>query len=201
MANLKVKFISTIYLKENTTIEENVDDNKLVPFIYTAQDTHIQQALGTNFYNRLKSGVTLNNLTTLEDDFLRDYVQPCLAQWVFYEAYPFLNYKTTNKAVSKESSEYSQPSELDEIKYLRNAIRDLAEFYLKRLNAYLCDFGYLFPEYQNPNPYENLPANSKSYFNGVYLARRGRDLFRDVPMYVGDRYDCSGTRGGCWGGC
>lgn len=197
MANLKVKFISTIYLKENTTIEENVDDNKLVPFIYSAQDTHIQQALGTNFYNTLKSGVTLNNLSTLEDDFLRDYVQPCLAQWVFYEVYPFLNYKATNKAISKESSEFSQPTELDEIKYLRNAIRDLAEFYTKRLNSYLCDFGYLFPSYQNPDPYENLVANGKSYFSGVFLQRRGRSLFPDIPTFYGDRYDCSGTRGNC----
>lgn len=196
MATLKVKFISTLYLKQNTTIEDNVDDNKLVPFIYSAQDTHIQQALGTNFYDRLKSGVTLNNLSTLEDDFLRDYVQPALAQWTFYEAYPFLNFKATNKAISKESSEFSQPSELDEIKYLRNAIRDLAEFYLKRLNSYLCDYGYLFPEYQNPDPYENLVANSKSYFSGVYLHRRGRELFRDYPTFVGDRYDCS-RGGGC----
>ena len=197
MATLKVKFISTLYLKQNTTIEDNVDDNKLVPFIYSAQDTHIQQALGTNFYDRLKSGVTLNNLSSLEDDFLRDYVQPALAQWTFYEAYPFLNFKATNKAISKESSEFSQPSELDEIKYLRNAISDLAEFYLKRLNSYLCDYGYLFPEYQNPDPYENLPANSKSYFSGVYLHRRGRELFKDYPTYYGDRYDCRDCGNGC----
>ena len=197
MATLKVKFISTIYLKTNTTIEDNVDDNKLVPFIYSAQDTHIQQALGTNFYNRLKSGVTNNDLTTLEDDILRDYIQPCLAQWVFYEVYPFLNFKTTNKAVSKESSEFSQPSELDEIKYMRQTIRDLAEFYTKRLNSYLCDYGYLFPEYENPDPYENLPANSKSYFGGVYLHRRGRELFKDYPTYYGDRYDCRDGGSGC----
>jgi len=198
MATLKVKFISTVYLKENTTIEDNVDDTKLVPYIYSSQDTHIQQALGTNFYNRLKSGVTNNDLTTLEDDFLRDYVQPCLAQWVFYEVYPFLNFKTTNKAVSKESSEFSQPSELDEIKYMRQTIRDLAEFYLRRINQYLCDFGYLFPEYENPDPYENLPANSKSYFSGMYLQRRSRtgDLFPNIPTYYGDRYDCY-RNGGC----
>jgi hypothetical protein len=196
MATLKVKFISTVYLKENTTIEDNVDDTKLVPYIYSSQDTHIQQALGTNFYNRLKSGVTNNDLTTLEEDFLRDYVQPALAQWAFYEVFPFLNYKSTNKAVSKESSEFSQPSELDEIKYLRNSIRDLAEFYLRRINQYLCDFGHLFPEYQNPDPYENVVANSKSYFSGLYLHRRGRELFKDYPTYYGDRYDCR-EGGGC----
>lgn len=197
MATLKVKFISTIYLKENTTIEDNVDDNKLVPFIYAAQDTHIQQALGATFYNRLKSGVTVNNLTVDEEDFLRDYVQPCLAQWAFYEVYPFLNYKATNKAVSKENSEWSQASELDEIKYMRNSIRDLAEFYLKRLNTFLCDYSNLFPEYENPDSKENVVANNKSYFSGVYTnSRSGAEwALGDMPWYNQRR--ASGYCNGC----
>jgi len=184
MATLKVKFISTIYLKENTTIEDNVDDNKLVPFIYASQDTHIQQSLGSTFYNRLKSGIVNNDLNTDEEDILRDYIQPCLAQWAFYEVYPFLNYKATNKAVSKENSEWSQASELDEIKYMRNSIRDLAEFYLKRLNTFLCDYSTLFPEYESPDSKENLNQNSKSYFSGVYTQRNGSGwALGDMPWY------------------
>lgn len=189
MATLKVKFVSTVYIKENTTIEDNVDDNKIVPFIYSSQDTRIQQAIGTTLYNKLKSGVVNSTLNTNEEDLLRDYIQPCLAQWVFYDVYPFLNYKSTNKAISKENSEFSQASELDEIKYMRAAIRDLAEFYTKRLTTYLCDYSTLFPEYNNPDSLENLPANSKSYFSGVYLGRTSRDLFKDYPTYYGDK-DC-----------
>ena len=181
MATLKVKFISTDYLKENTTIEENVDDHKLVPFIYSAQDTHIQQVLGASFYNRLKEGVVNNNLNSDEEDLLRDYIQPALAQWSFYEVYPFLNFKATNKAISKESSEWSQASELEEIKYMRQSIRDLAEFYLKRLVKFLCDYTHLFPKYQNPDSKDNLPKNSKAYFNGVYLSRQKPKW--DIPTY------------------
>ena len=128
MSTLKVKFISTVFLKENTVIQDNVDDSTLVPFIYLSQDTNLQTALGTTLYNRLKEGVALNNLNSNEEDLLRDYIQPMVAQWTFYNVYPFLNYKSTNKAISKESSEFSNPAELDEIKYMRNSIRDLAEF-------------------------------------------------------------------------
>lgn len=195
MATLKVKFVSTVYLKENTTIEDNVDDSKLVPFIYSSQDTHIQQALGTTLYNRIKEGVVNNDLNVDEEDLLRDYIQPCLAQWSFYEVYPFLNFKTTNKAVSKESSEFSQPSELDEIKYMRNAIRDLAEFYLKRLTKYLCDFSNLFPEYENPDTNENLPSNSKSYFSGLYTVRTNGSFNSNLPSYS-ERHE-SGYCGDC----
>jgi hypothetical protein len=199
MSTLKVKFISTVFLKENTVIQDNVDDSTLVPFIYLSQDTNLQTALGTTLYNRLKEGVALNNLNPNEEDLLRDYIQPMVAQWTFYNVYPFLNYKSTNKAISKESSEFSNPAELDEIKYMRNSIRDLAEFYTKRLTVYLCDYANLFPEYFNPDPLENLPHNSKSYFSGVYTQRRGRDLFPNVPTYYGDRWwgcnDCYGR--GC----
>lgn len=199
MSTLKVKFISTVYLKENTVIQDNVDDSTLVPFIYLSQDTNLQTALGTTLYNRLKEGVALNNLNTDEEDLLRDYIQPMVAQWTFYNVYPFLNYKSTNKAISKESSEFSNPAELDEIKYMRNSIRDLAEFYTKRLTVYLCDYANLFPEYFNPDPLENLPHNSKSYFSGVYTQKRGRDLFPNIPTYYGDRwYGCNDCYGrGC----
>ena len=54
MPTYNSKFISTVFLKENTTIEDNVDDTKLVPFIKISQDTHIGQVLGATFYNRLK---------------------------------------------------------------------------------------------------------------------------------------------------
>lgn len=194
-----VKFISVDYLKKNTVIQQNTDERILEPFILSAQDTHIQQALGTTFYDRLKSGVTANNLTQLEEDFMRTYIMPALAQWTFYECFPYINYKMTNKAVSKESSEFSAPAELDEIKYMRNSIRDLAEFYLRRINNYLCDYGYLFPEYNNPDSKENLVANSKSYFSGVYTQRRGIDLFPNIPHYYGDRFDCRdcGDSRGC----
>ena len=53
------------------------------------------------------------SLTPIEETLLRNYVQKAVAEFVFYEALPFLNFpKTTDKAVSKESSEYSQPSTL-----------------------------------------------------------------------------------------
>ena len=168
----KVKFISVTYLKENTTIEDNVDDNKLVPFIYKSQDTHIQQALGSAFYNHLKDAIINNTLNGDEDTLLRDYIQPCLSEFVLYEAMPFLNFKMTNKAVSQENSEFSTSSTLDDIKYLRQSVRDLAEFYLERLQKHLCDYSTLFPIYSNPGTDENLESSNKSYFNGVYLPKK-----------------------------
>jgi hypothetical protein len=181
-----VKFISCNYLKENTAIQNNVDDNLLEPYIIKAQDTHIQQILGSSFMEHLYDAIQNSTLTAAEEALIRNYIQRAVAEWAHYEVYPFLNYKNTNKAISKESSEYSTPADLDEIKYMRSAVRDLAEFYLKRLDKYLCDHQQDFPEYQNPNLPENLPKNSKPYFNGIYMPKKG-----PKGMDVWDEpYDC-----------
>lgn len=167
-----VKFVSPNYIKENTPIQQNIDDDIMVPYIVAAQDIYIQQALGSKFYQHLKDAIVANTLNTDEDNLIRDYIAPVITQFTFYELIPHINYKMTNKAVSQQSSEFSTPSGLDEIKFLRQSVRDLAEFYLKRLNKYLCDYGELFPLYISPGSKENLTRNRKSYFGGVYIPRR-----------------------------
>jgi len=168
-----VKFISCEYVKDNTIIEMNVDDAKINPTIFKVQRVYLQQILGSYFYDHLSEAVANSTLTTAEENLIRNYIQNMLAEYVVYELFPFLNYKSTNKAVSKESSEYSQPADLDEIKYLRSNVKDMAEFFSRRLAKYLCDHQEDFPEYQSPEVPENLPKNNRSYFNGIYMPRKG----------------------------
>jgi len=190
----RVKFISTDFLKEYSPLARNIDDDILIPYIYKAQDINIQQILGADFYNRLKDGIINNNLNTDEESLIRDYIQNAVVEWTLYYALPNINYKYTNKSVTQDSSEFGQPSALDEIKYLRQNVRDMAEFYSKRLTKYLCDFGdQLFPQYAQENAKSNLPKKSKPYFNGVYIPRKGgQDFVRDSwnEPYEGDDSCC-----------
>lgn len=184
-----VKFVSPNYIKEQTPLQENISDDIIVPYIVAAQDVYIQQALGSTFYQHLKDAIVANTLTADEDDLIRDYIAPVITQFTFYELIPHINYKMTNKAVSTQSSEFSSPSGLDEIKYLRQSVRDLAEFYLKRLNRHLCQFGMNFPLYVAPGSNENLSKNRRSFFNGVYIPRRMASDF-NLPVSF-DPNDCN----------
>lgn len=166
-----IEFIDCDYVKDNTAIEKNTDCSKISPYIIKVQETHIQQIMGSHFYNHICDAIENDSLKPIELTLLRNYVQKAVAEFVFYEALPFLNFKTTDKAVSKESSEYSQPSTLSEIKYLRQSVRDLAEFYLTRTSKFLSDNASKFPEYKNPDSPENLPKKNNSYFNGIYIPR------------------------------
>ena len=176
---IQADFINVQYLKNSTTLQDNIDDDILVPFITKAQDTHLQQTLGTTFYIYLQNEI-INGTVSGDDKVLIDtYIQPMLAEWVLYEVLPHINYKLTNKAVSTNNSEWSTSSELAELKYLRQSIRDLAEFYTKRLNVYLCDYSSLFPSYENPDDKENLRKSNKSYFSGLFVPKRRSDKYYD----------------------
>jgi hypothetical protein len=192
-----VYFISTTYLREQTPIEDNVDDTKLTPYIIQAQDTFLQEGIGETFYDALKDGVENNTLNADEQKFMRNYVQPQVAQYAFYLAMPFIAFKATNKSVSKESSEFSAPVELSELKFLRNNVLDIAEFYKRRMIKYLLDHPSMFPAYNNPNSKDNMPKSVQSYFGGLYIPygyRRGA-----VPNYLepyGTITPCEGCGGG-----
>ena len=191
-----VYFISTTYLRQQTPIEDNVDDTKLTPWIVQAQDTFLQEGLGETFYDRLKDGVENNNLNSDEQSFMRNYVQPQVAQFAFYLMMPFINLKVTNKAISKEGSEFSTPAELTELKYLRSAVLDMAEFYKRRMIKYLLDHPSMFPAYNNPNALDNMPKSAQSYFTGVYIPygyRRG-----NVPNWL-EPYGTIAPCDGCGG--
>jgi hypothetical protein len=192
-----VYFISTTYLRQQTPIEDNVDDTKLTPWIVQAQDTYLQEGLGETFYDRLKDGVQNNNLNSDEQSFMRNFVQPQVAQFAFYLMMPFINLKITNKSIAKEGSEFSTPAELTELKFLRSAVLDMAEFYKRRMIKYLLDHPSMFPAYNNPNALDNMPKSAQAYFTGIYIPyghRRG-----NIPNWL-EPYGTISPCQGCGGG-
>jgi hypothetical protein len=184
-----VQFIDTDYLKQNSTIEMNVDDSKLNPMILKVQMVYLQQSLGSSFLNHLYTAVSGSTLTSAEESLIRDFIQPMVVEYTVYEVLPFLNFKATNKAISKQNSDNSTPSDLSEIKYLRSNVKDMAEFMDQRLVKFLCDNSNLFPEYLNPSHPENLPKKSKPYFTGVYIPKKGTGGLRVVDD-ESDNCDC-----------
>jgi hypothetical protein len=174
MPKTSVYFIDANYLKKNSSIQENVDEDILVPAINKAHDITIQTALGTYFFEHLKVSAKNDVLTPEEDELIRDYIRPVLVESAFYEAIPFVALKVTNKSVSTQNSEYSEAAELASIKYLRQTVRDNLDFYLIRLNEHL-RLNYMdFPLYYKFDYYNNLKPNAASAFNGIHIRSKGR---------------------------
>ena len=158
------------YYKRNSVVNLNVDDELIHPQIIKAQNLNIERVLGTNLFDVLISEVTSGTVSDRMVTLLEDYIQPALVEWVTYSSILYFNYKITNKAVVKKSSDNSEASSLNEVNFLRQSIRDDAEYYTDRLAKYLCANEVLFPEYIEGNINDDdIVPSKKSFFGGIYL--------------------------------
>ena len=176
---MAVLFISENKLKKSTTINGNVDVELLRPYMKVAQDIHIHPKLGTDLYNKLQSDISGSSLTGNYQTLVEDYIQDALVHWTLYECIPFLGYKIMNKNIVRKTSEQSDNAGLDELNYLREVVRNTAEWYTERLIDYVRHNTSLFPEY-NTNTNEDISPTKQNYYSGMNLEvvpkRRGITL-------------------------
>lgn len=160
-------FISENRLKRLTAVHLNVEPDEITPFVLNAQDVYIQELLGTKFYNNLKESVLSGTTTVAEKTLLDDYIAPCLANYAVYLALPSFNYKMKNKSVLNPSAEEAQNTDLTELKYLRESIKNMADFYRERSREYLYDNESYFPDYINPGVDGMMPNKHNTYSSGI----------------------------------
>ena len=186
-----VLLVSEQRMKQWTNLDNNIRIDVLTPSILQAQDLYIQDTLGTPFYNRLKAGVVPPaSLTADESAFLKDYVGPCLMQYALYMLMPSLKYKMVEKGILNGTSEETQPTTLDEMKFLQQNTLNTAEFYNKRMLEFLKDNPAMFPLYLNPTPNDGMsPNRTTPYFSGIQtnIPSRRNDL------YIYADCDCNGN--------
>lgn|SRR3990167_10552261 len=166
----EVGFISVEYIKSNSIVSKNIDNDIIEPFIISSQDKYIERAIGTKLFRKLEDDISASTVTGIYKTILDDYVAKCLKEFVIYEAFPFLNYKVTNKSVMRKEGDNSTSSELDELIYLRNGILDTANYYLERLKAYLYENQSSLPEFpEQDSGIDKLYPKNRRIYHGIYL--------------------------------
>ena len=149
----KALFCSTAYVKRKSMISGSVDPDKIVQFIETAQDMHIQNYLGTNLYNKLQKLIVDGTVDDVANshykDLLDDYIKPMLAWYTQAEFIPFAAYTLSEGGLFKHRSENSDEVQREEIAGLATRALDKASFYSERMLAFFChdNNSNLFPEY------------------------------------------------------
>lgn len=171
----KVLFVSCDKLKKSTPIDYNVDDSILKPYIYRAQDIVVHQYLGTRLYDRLKTDVINSTLSGSYLTLFETYVQPAVIERAFYEALPFISLKLTNKSIVRGNSEWSIEADINDLKFLRNTVLDMAQFYGERLIDYLKQNNNLFVELSQNSGIDELQPQRKAYFGGLYTGEGNSD--------------------------
>jgi hypothetical protein len=185
---MAVLLISETKLKENSFINENVDDKLIRATIIQVQDMQIHPILGTGLYNEIKSQITSNNVSAANVTLLQDYIQPVIIWWVQADGTIPLTYKIMNKSIVKRNSENSNPAELDELFAIADNFKNKAEFYTKRLVKFLQANTDTYPLYLNPgNDVDTLHPYRQAYQTGMNL---DIDTYKPTSMQTNSQFDC-----------
>ena len=151
-----------------TAMNGNVDTDKFIQFIKIAQDIHIQNYLGSDLLNKIEADIIASTLTGSYLSLVSDYVKPMLVHWAMVEYLPFAAYTVANKGVFKHSSENATNVDKDEIDFLIEKERNLAQYYTDRFISYMSFNNDSFPEY-NSNSNEDVYPDKDASFEGWVL--------------------------------
>ena len=161
-------FIRRDDLVRNTFLSGNVDTDKFIQFIKIAQEIHVQQYLGSKLYDRISTDIIAGTLTGDYQTLVESYVQPMLIHWAMTEYLPFAAFTASNGGVYKKQVENGETVGREDLSFLIEKERNLAEYYTRRFIDHMSFNQNLFPEYtQNVN--DDVYPSKDSTFNGWQL--------------------------------
>ena len=158
-------FVTREDIVKFTAMNGNVDTDKFIQFVKIAQDIHIQNYLGTKLFNKINDAIVAGTLANPYLALLKDYIKPMVIHFAMVEYLPFAAYTIANKGVFKHNSENSTNVEKNEVDFLIEKERDIAQHYTNRFIDYMSYNQVSFPEY-NTNSNGDMFTDSEANFVG-----------------------------------
>lgn len=163
-----ILLISEKTIKENSLVSNNVDGKYMQNAIRTAQDISLQPIIGSKLFKRLCEGVENHNLTELETELIREYIQPILLNSVMSDLVLQLTFKFRNLGTVQTPDTNVMIPSLKDLQYIREDYNLKASFYMNRLSQYLRANCTKFSQYPGCGC-EELKANPTAYKNNLTL--------------------------------
>ena len=167
----RVFLVSTKTLKENSVINNNVDDMYVLPAVEFAQDEGLQSLIGTKLYNKLMDLVADCSMSGATDYkyLLDEYITPYLINKVTADIQIPLAFKLRNQGVVQQTGENTYVPSLKDLQYVAQSYENKANFYGQRLSDFLHANHSKYPEYCKIDSCADMPSNSGAYKTGIYL--------------------------------
>jgi hypothetical protein len=150
-----------------TATNGNMDTDTFIQWIKVAQDIHIQQYTGTQLLDKIKTDIVNNTLANPYLDLVETYLKPMLIHWAMVEFLPFQAYTIANKGIFKHSSENASNVDKNEVDFLVEKQRYLAQNYTERFIQYMAFSGNTFPEYYTNSNSDIYPNSDSNYMGWV----------------------------------
>jgi hypothetical protein len=169
----KALFITTQDIKRYSVISGSVDPDKLIFYVEIAQDTEIQNYLGTVLLEKLQAliiaGTVNDPANAAYKTLLETYVKPMTIYWSLVQLMSFIPYTIANGGVYKHTSESSETVSKDEVDYLAEKYRDIAQFYTNNFIDFMVYNQTTYPEYNANTNDDTYPDTSNADFGGWVL--------------------------------
>ena len=172
-ATFSAMFIDDTYIKQNTPLGKSIDVDEVSNWIEEAQNVYTQELLGTPLYEDLMLKLASNVDYSAIEWQLVDLFSKALAYWTVYMALPFITTQIRNTGVATPKSDYTESTE-SKMKYLREELKNMGEFWNTRTATFLCNNSNLFPLYNATS--EDMYASVQQYDCDLYLDDRYCDL-------------------------
>ena len=169
----KALFITTEDIKRYSVLSGNVDPDKFIYMVEISQDTEVQYYLGTKLLLKLQDLILAGTIglpaNAAYKTLLETYVKPMTIYWALVCYMPFAAYTVANGGVYKHTSESSETVSKDEVDYLVEKYRDIAQFYTNNFISYMVYNQASYPEY-NANTNDDIyPDTANADFGGWVL--------------------------------
>lgn len=174
---LQTPIINEELFKLHSPVTSNVDIEEFLPYIYIAQELHIEPVLGEPLLEELKKQIR-NNALTAHNSALVVKIAPALSFYAVYQALPFHWATIANKGVTIRESENSKGVDVKDIAQLRRWVKDDADLLKGQLVDYLCKCRVDYPLWRPLDTHccdDIIPEGStkKSFDSGFYFRDKG----------------------------
>jgi hypothetical protein len=158
-------FVSRDEIVKFTALNGNIDTDNFIQWVKVAQDIHIQSYLGTKLFKKINDDLVAGTLAGNYLSLTNVYIKPMLIHWSMVEYLPFAAYTISNKGVYKHNSETSDTVNKEEIDFLVEKERSIAENYSRRFIDYMSFNQSLYPEYNTNSNADVYPTKEADFIS------------------------------------
>ena len=163
-------FIDTVYIKENTPIQDNLDPKLIQMTLQEAQQITLRDTIGSDLYDEIYSQFP-DTLSAANSTLLNEYIKPILKYAVLQDSLIPIAYKFRNNGVVKMDGNGLIAASLDELRTIEAGYAQKKDHYIERMNRYLCLNSTLYPKWTNPDAYAVDKPNKNGQNFGFFFAK------------------------------
>lgn len=146
--NTSTLIIDEEYIKENSTVSDNLSDKLIKPSIIDAQISGLMPLIGEVLYDKICSMIDTSSIEPVYNQLVNNYIK----HYLLYQTIANMTINNFQKQHNAGSVQYVDTNysniQLRELQYIETHWNNKAAFYAKRLTDYLIANNNIFPEYK-----------------------------------------------------